>query len=267
MKSKNICKFVPDTIPDKLDIHCFIYESDPETMSTPMVFNHHRAILVKQGSGKFHFDDMELAFSAGNLFFAFAGESFYATGDNECEYMYISFSGSRADSLFRRFLISKPNRRFPDFDAMIPFWHDSLSRASETNIDLAAESVLLYTFSRLKAPKSEKNNLINDIIELTEHRFREADLSLATLSGELAYNPKYISHIFKEKMGMGYSEYLRTLRIKYAITLIDHGLDSVKNIALLSGFNDPLYFSTVFKKVVGITPKEYKLRSYSADLN
>ena len=57
---------------------------------------------------------------------------------------------------------------------------------------------------------------------------------------------------------MGYSEYVRSLRIKYAVSLFDHGIDSVKNVALLSGFTDPLYFSTVFKKCLGVSPKEYK---------
>ena len=59
---------------------------------------------------------------------------------------------------------------------------------------------------------------------------------------------------------MSCSEYLRTVRIKHAVMLFDHGLDSVKNVALLSGFSDPLYFSSVFKAEVGISPKEYKER-------
>ena len=67
----------------------------------------------------------------------------------------------------------------------------------------------------------------------------------------------YLSHLFKQKMNVGFSEYLRTLRINYAITLFDNGLDSIKNVALLSGFSDPLYFSSVFKKTVGKSPKDY----------
>ena len=58
-------------------------------------------------------------------------------------------------------------------------------------------------------------------------------------------------------MGVGYTEYLRTYRIKYAVSLFEHGIDSVKNVALLSGFTDPLYFSTVFKKHIGSSPKNY----------
>ena len=58
-------------------------------------------------------------------------------------------------------------------------------------------------------------------------------------------------------MGTSYTEYLRMLRLKYAVSLLDHGLDSIKNVALLSGFSDPLYFSTVFKQALGVSPKEY----------
>ena len=49
------------------------------------------------------------------------------------------------------------------------------------------------------------------------------------------------------------------MRLKFAVSLFDNGIDSVKNVALLSGFSDPLYFSTTFKKIMGKTPKEYKL--------
>jgi AraC-like DNA-binding protein len=59
-------------------------------------------------------------------------------------------------------------------------------------------------------------------------------------------------------MGVSYTDYLRSLRLKFAVSLFDRGLDSVKNVALLSGFTDPLYFSTVFKKHIGLSPKEYK---------
>ncbi len=54
-----------------------------------------------------------------------------------------------------------------------------------------------------------------------------------------------------------YSEHLRTLRIRYAVSLFDHGINSVKNIALLSSFTDPLYFSGVIKRQMGVSPTQY----------
>ena len=261
MKNTNICKFIFNSGENELEMKSFVNESNPEIIRTPYNFHYHRMILVKNGSGVFHFDNKEFEFSTGNLIFSFDNEISYAEFNDVCEYMYISFSGLRSDSLFKRFGITKNNRIFTGFDGLIPIWNSSLSRASKENIDLATEGILLYTFSHLAGFTDNTNNLINDIIKITEARFNDAELSVTTLSEELSYNPKYISHFFKKQMGIGYTEYLRNFRIKYAVSLLDHGIDSVKNIAFLSGFSDPLYFSTVFKKVIGISPKEYKAKN------
>ena len=114
--------------------------------------------------------------------------------------------------------------------------------------------------SRLDGDKDEQSSLIRRIIEITEENFSDPDLSISSIAQELSYNPKYLSHIFKKQMVMGYSEYLRNYRINYAVSLFNYGIDSVKNIAFLSGFSDPLYFSNVFKKVMGISPKDYKAK-------
>ena len=56
---------------------------------------------------------------------------------------------------------------------------------------------------------------------------------------------------------MSFSAYLTTLRVGKACALMEGGLTSVKNVAYLAGFCDPLYFSKIFKKQIGRTPKEH----------
>jgi YesN/AraC family two-component response regulator len=258
MSNKNICKFSTQLISSTLYISQFIFETDKETMKKSVELKENRMYLISKGSGKMEIDLKELSFQAGDIIFAFKREKITVRDINKCEFMYIDFDGTRATELLRRFAIIDNNRKFTGFDGLIPFWKESLSRASKENIDLSAESILLYSFSRFSALAPKGNSLINKIIELTEENFKDNSFSINTVAEELGYNTKYISHIFKEKSGVTYSEYLRDLRIKYAISLFDHGIDSVKNVAALSGFSDPLYFSTVFKKCVGVTPKEYK---------
>jgi YesN/AraC family two-component response regulator len=129
----------------------------------------------------------------------------------------------------------------------------------ERNLDLTAESLLLYTFSRLESEDNAERGLIAKIIEITEESFGDYNLNITCLAEKLSYHPKYLSHVFKSKTGVTYSEYLRSVRMKYATMLFDGGLDSVKNVAQLSGYSDPFYFSNVFKKCIGISPKEYIL--------
>ncbi len=258
MKTKNICKFVQPTLGDRFETHSFIYETDISTMQAHTVLFYNRAILVKSKSVTFKIGHFELLARAGSLIFLFEGESLEASPEKAAEYLYIDFSGNRSDSLFRRFGINVANRHFLGFDGLIPLWYDSLTRASSENTDLAAESILLYTFSRLSTSVKENNNLIQQIIDFTEESFSNPELSLGLIGKEFSYNEKYISHKFKEKMGIAYTEYLRIIRIKYAIALFDQGIDSVKNVAFLSGFSNPLYFSKVFKNTVGISPTDYQ---------
>ncbi len=258
MKSSNICKFTLPMDIQGIQTDCFVFESDLQTMKVKNTLKKNAAILITNGKGCFKISNKSITFELGNLIFCFKGETIHCEPNEDCRYMYIHFDGNRAEELFRRFGITSKNRLFEGFDGIIPLWRDSLATASEMTIDLASESVLLYTFSRLFKNSTKRDDLINKILEISENKFADSDLSLNSIADKLGYNPKYISHLFKEKTGITYSEYLRNLRIKYAVSLFDHGIDSVKNVAFLSGFTDPLYFSTIFKKCLGVSPRDYK---------
>lgn len=257
VKKSNICKFVSGMRERDLYAAHFVYETDRAVMQRPYVMTENRMILVTAGSGSVIAADTPHAFAAGDLIFAFKGETVSFTPSGDCEYIYIGFSGSRADELLRRFGIHPLRRVFFASEGLIPLWQESLLRASTKNIDLAAESMLLYGFSRLSAVTADRDSPVRKVMELIEEHFTDPALSIAAVAERLSYHPKYLSRVFKDKMGVRYTEYLRAMRMKYAVSLFDHGLNSVKNVALLSGFSDPFYFSTVFKSIVGITPKEY----------
>ena len=259
MDSRNVCKFPVHTMSDRLSVSSFVLECK-EVLGKKVKLRANRIILVVSGEGVFDFSGREVVYSTGNLVFGFKGETFSCTETAKTEYMYIDFEGLRADELFSRFSINSIQRSFSGFENISPLWKESLSRADEKNIDLATESVLLYTFSRIIDTSNTKNNLVNKMIEIIENNFTDTQLSLASIAEELSYNPKYLSQLFKKKVGVGYNEYLTSIRLKFAINLFDMGLDSVKNVAVLSGFSDPLYFSSVFKKATGLAPREYRAK-------
>ena len=260
MKNNNICKFSTYNPSNDLSIACFVFETDMEIMQTRKTLTHDRMILVAQGEGTFLFDGIPYTVSAGTLIFGFEGESFSLLNGDGIRYLYIKFRGARTKTLYRRFGISPRSRKKEGCNAFVPFCKDCLLSTQQENIDIVAESVLLYVFSRLSANRSAQDATIQKIIDMTEEHFRDPDLSLAQIAKEIGYNPKYLSHYFKKKMNVTYSEYLRSFRFKYAISLFELGISSVKNVALLSGFSDPLYFSSTFKKAIGISPKEFILK-------
>lgn len=257
MSTQNICKFYTPSQSDPILIHCFVFESEPEKVFGQRSLPHNRMLLVTQGQGEITINDSRVAFKTGSLIFAFSGERFSLTACEDAEFLYLDFSGTRAEELLIRFAINVNNRFFDGYGGMIPLWKESLLRASPETIDLAAESTLLLTLSRMRREKPLQNDILSSVLKIIEREFNDQSLSIVSVSEELSYHPKYLSHIFKKEMGVGFSEYLRNKRINYARTLFDHGIDSIKNVALLSGFNDPLYFSNVFKKVTGVSPTQY----------
>jgi len=257
MSRKNICKFPTTDVFDSLNVDCFVLENNLDVMKINVLLRKYRMILISNGNGCIHFDNQVFEFSQGELLFGFKDEQFRITNAIDVSYMYIDFDGLRVSELISRFGISRINRKFSNMDGLIPLWKGNLSRASEQTIDLATESMLLYTFSRISSNTGQKERLINKILEKTDNEFRNYDLSISKIADDFGYNVKYLSHLFKSKVGIPYTEHLSSVRVNYAISLLDHGLDSIKNVAILSGFVDQFYFSNVFKKKTGISPKEY----------
>ncbi len=257
MDRYNVCKFPLYTTEMPLKVNAFVWEKDKKIIEQKKSLEKHYVYLITNGNGVFLIDNKEYSLQIGDLIFAFRGEKVHCTRLENLEYAYLRYEGARSNELFERFNVNKTNRVFRKLDFLIPFWKESLFHAIEKNIDLTAESMLLYTFSKLKVEKKEEIPIIEQIMALTSENYSSPNFNLKVLAKKLNYNEKYISHVFKQYTKTGFVEYLRSLRIKNAISLFDIGLNSIKNVALLSGFSDPLYFSAVFKKEIGVSPKQY----------
>lgn len=262
MEKKNICKFIPDRSRSELRTVSFIFETDPVVQEAEAYLGHHALFLIKTG-GFFYFDKKAVQVFPGDLVLGFSGERFYAKGNN-FQYYYIKFNGLRSEDLFKRFGISPLNRIFKGYEGMLPFWKENIARATGENIDLIAESVLIYAFSKLSAVHEQLDDAAYALTKYIEENFTDTGLSLNSAAEALGYNAKYLSSCFK-KINIGFSEYVRTLRINNAVFLMEHGVESVKNVAVLSGFQDPLYFSKVFKAVIGQSPTEYIKKLHKTD--
>jgi AraC-like DNA-binding protein len=255
METKNICKF---SISRSSDLICtnFIFETQGGQQH-PSKAASHIIGLTAQGVGKLRVGSQTHPLETGTLFFIPRYTEFSITPSADLHYCYISFHGRRGDEFLERMDIHPGNCVFPQQDLLIPFWQECLAQAEEDNIDLLCESVLLYSLARLRPAKAANDDVLSQIVTLTQERFTEADLSLSGIAAEIGYDPKYLSALFRKKKGISYTQYLRDMRLRHAVFLMEEGIVSVKNIAILSGFRDPLYFSKVFTAAEGTSPKAY----------
>lgn len=257
-QAENICKFVTESSTEALSTSSFVLEKNVPSEGYEYIRKANVMHLCLSGSGRLSADAFEGDILPGMLFFTFSGEKVRLCDLGGFEYMYISFEGQKSDILFERFGISKASRVFRGFEGLFSFWQSALGRADSMNLDLISESVLLYSFSQMsESGETNEEYLTGNIISHIETYFSDRSLSLASTAARLGYNPKYLSRVFSKNTGSTFSEYLRSTRIKHAIFLIEQGVTSVKNVAILSGYSDPLYFSNVFRSVTGLSPSEY----------
>ncbi len=84
-------------------------------------------------------------------------------------------------------------------------------------------------------------------------------LGLDAVSEQVGLSAAYFSRLFKEQAGIGFSDYLTRFRIEKAKELLQQGR-SLAEISQTVGFNDQSYFSRVFKRHEGVSPKKWLLR-------
>ncbi|MEL7118307.1 MAG: AraC family transcriptional regulator, partial [Bacteroidota bacterium] len=116
------------------------------------------------------------------------------------------------------------------------------SLKSENTLDLAKEDLV-------KGITEYLNNNIYDSITL-QHLERKFNKSVSSLSA-----------IFKEKTGYSIMHFFSLIKIQKACELINLTNLSIKEISYELNYQDPLYFSRVFKKFMGVSPRAYRQKN------
>lgn len=83
------------------------------------------------------------------------------------------------------------------------------------------------------------------------------------IANAVQLSPGYLSVLFKKEVGLSVSEYVQKAKIEEAKNLIAYTTASLSEISSLLQFTDQSYFTKIFKKIEGVTPKQYKERHHS----
>jgi len=118
----------------------------------------------------------------------------------------------------------------------------------------------LYMILGVILEKSTKTNLPQhflDTISFINSNYRNSALNMDMICAEAGISATVFRQLFKKHYQKTPTEYITSLRLEYARSLISNGV-SVENATYESGFNDPKYFARVVKKHFGCTPKAFK---------
>ncbi len=104
--------------------------------------------------------------------------------------------------------------------------------------------------------RQSREHVVSRAIDLI--RQRKGDVSVAGLSRELYVSKDYLRHLFQEYAGDSPMRHIISVRIERAKNLLDRHDLSIAEVAARAGFDNPYYFSRIFKQVTGMTPSGYR---------
>lgn len=158
---------------------------------------------------------------------------------------------------------------------MLRYFTDSQQTGAEFNIMFnsfqSKDYLLLYrTADELREKLKEMfgkfmetygNEENKDIVEAIKSYVREnyaENISTADIACEFHISTSYLSTLFREKTGVKLTNYIEGIRMEKAKEYLKGNMWTITEIAIETGYSDPNYFSKVFKRYVGVGPKQFR---------
>ncbi len=259
----NVCLFLPKANPHAFfNILNLVFEAHAKPDAPLVSAATFRMMMVVEGEGVLATERRERKITVGDIIVMRPARPFAIRNTGEIRYIYVSFLGGRANLIADEMKIDPDGSLFSGYEQLMPLWRSLLERGKHTTT-LACEGAVLYTLSVLgdtlfSEEKTKREDSAGEKIKkYIDDNFSDSTLSLGAIAEALSYSPKYVSTAFSREFGVGVADYLRTIRVQYACELMEKGMTSVKLLAPLCGYDDPLYFSSVFKKEMGVSPREH----------
>ena len=105
--------------------------------------------------------------------------------------------------------------------------------------------------------KSPDEKLLDRIMSTINKQLNNSDLSVDMIADEVGISRVHLHRKMKELTGQTPHDFIRTLRLKQAANLLTTQNMNITEVVYACGFSNPTSFSTLFKSVYGMSPREY----------
>lgn len=113
---------------------------------------------------------------------------------------------------------------------------------------------------RDQAVNSRYVKKLHKAVDYIKNNYSDPEISLNAVAKVAIVSPTHFSAVFSQQMGKTFVEYLTELRMEKAKELLRCTDTSSSEIAFQVGYSDPHYFSFIFKKINGCSPRDYRMR-------
>ncbi|NKI27576.1 AraC family transcriptional regulator [Arenibacter sp. 6A1] len=242
--------------------------------------NHHQRVREKgaseyifiyctKGEGWYKLDD-EIIPVLPNQFFIIpknTKHSYGAQNRNPWTIYWMHFDGALVASLFERYCANdkKPitvpfeSGRINLFGQIFKIYGSSYIEPQMEYANLSALNFLSsFIYSDINnVSHNDYENLVDSIIDFLINNLDKSFTS-KDIAGNFNYSSSYIFSLFKKKTGYSLIHFFNLKKIQKSCEYIKFTDMNIKEISFKLGYHDPLYFSRIFKRYMGVSPKKYR---------
>lgn len=239
------------------------------------IHDHVELVVMIKGKATAYIENKPITLDEGNAFIAFPNQIHYFSDDyGEFDSLLFIFPSNLFSEFSKTFKTKQPISPIIPIDAeeLSPVLQLTLkekytpSKFSDTivkNCLCILLSNILRTTELVTIEKRNINALQSVLIYCGEH-YTE-DITLEKIAENTHMSKYYISHLFSKEIGMSFTEYISTLRIRDAESMLKKGDLSITEVAFSVGFNSLRSFNRHFFAQTGKTPRQVKRQDIQAE--
>jgi AraC-like DNA-binding protein len=239
----------------------------------PGIRDHYLIHYISSGSGTYRTGGKTYVLQAGDAFLAYPDTEicYQASEEDPWTYEWVGFSGSDA----------APMISSTDFSRTVPVVHSiicgdalrhQLSRINaafgntfQNAVQMTGELYLLFSIliryaTLTPSEKSSDTENVNQAVTYIASRYSYA-ITVEDIAAFVGVSRSTLFRQFRRVRQLSPKEYLDRYRNRRAIQLLKQTDLPVASVAASVGYEDPLYFSRVFKKLMGISPSQFRAKS------
>jgi len=251
---------------------CGIEDCAPGHSWGPAVRDHFIIHYILKGKGTFYVNGTTYHLKKGDGFLIRPDTVIYYQADleNPWTYSWVGFHGLKAELYLKQANLTADNPifRYDRDDALKGCLEQMIATKDLVKSREIRLLGLLYIFlshlieaaqtSRsLRNSENRKEAYIKKAIEFIEMNYSRK-ISIAEVSHYVGLDRSYLYSLFNEYLGSSPQEFLIDYRIDKACELMQNSSLTIGDISRSVGYEDPLLFSKVFRKVKGLSPREYR---------
>lgn len=246
---------------------------EPSHHVGPRVLEGYKLVFVTKGRGTLTVGSTSYTLEAGDMFALFPKErhEYRSDPDDPWEIMWAAFSGKISPDFMNELGLSendyiRKNIINPSIKKTLTTLIHALGDREDTSrLAAIGQFYVLLAYLKQAAGLMENTSEGNEPFSCVEQatRFIEQnyyiELDVQTLCDYVNYSRSYLSRVFHKETGFTIPEYINKIRMENAMELLRETPLPLREIATSVGIHDSFYFSKLFKKYTGRTPREFRL--------